>query len=173
MNRYKIYCETDGWVEVIASTTPTVCPIDGTHTVNADSVTVVERDVQITDGDYVADSVSLYDYKQLKFNEIDKRTEELIAQGFAYNSKTFSLSNNAQINLLGVDIKRNDGILPLTFHTVDDMDEETFTTPEDLDNFFMIALASKKAHLDSGSALKVSIRNAVDRAAVDAVIDNR
>jgi hypothetical protein len=26
MNKYRVYCETDGWVEVIASTEPTMCP---------------------------------------------------------------------------------------------------------------------------------------------------
>jgi hypothetical protein len=171
MNKYKIYCQTDGWVEVIASAEPTQCPIDNAHTVITGSAAVVKTGIDSFDG--VATELTLDEYKQIKFKEIDRRTAELIAEGFTYNSKVFSLSNNAQINLLGVDIKRNDGILPLTFNTIDDLDDITFTTAADVDSFFMVALATKKTHLESGNSLKVSIRNATTEAEVDAVVDTR
>lgn len=116
---------------------------------------------------------ALSEYKKLKFDEIDERTSELIDLGFVYNTKTFSLSNNAQLNLLGIDIKRNDGILPITFNTIDDLSEETLTTAEQVDAFFMTALGSKKAHLDSGTALKLQVRNAADKDAIDAIVDAR
>lgn len=116
---------------------------------------------------------ALSGYKKLKFDEIDERTSELIDLGFVYNTKTFSLSNNAQLNLLGIDIKRNDGILPITFNTIDDLSEETLTTAEQVDAFFMTALGSKKAHLDSGTALKLQVRNAADKDAIDAIVDAR
>lgn len=119
------------------------------------------------------DPLPLSVHKKNRFSEIDKRTGELIDMGFTYDSKLFSLSNNAQLNLLGIDIKRNDGILPITFNTIDDLDEITFSTAADVDNFFMAALGTKKAHLDSGTALKLQVRNAIDKATVDAVIDNR
>jgi hypothetical protein len=171
MNKYKIYCEIDGWVEVISSTEPTTCPNDVGHTVREDSLCITKIDVLLSEG--VATQVTLDEYKAFKFREIDVRTGDLISQGFIYNTKLFSLSNNAQLNLLGVDIKRNDGILPITFNTIDDMDDVTFTTPEEVDTFFMTALASKKAHLDSGTALKLSVRNATTELEIDAIIDNR
>jgi hypothetical protein len=37
----------------------------------------------------------------------------------------------------------------------------------------MTALATKKAHQDSGTVLKNQVRDAVDIAAVNAIIDNR
>jgi hypothetical protein len=168
-NKYEMYCETDGWVQIISDTEPTQCPIDGAHSIKA--ISLIKENIQVNDGTLT--NLNLNDYKKLRFKEIDIKTGELISQGFVYNSKIFSLSNNAQLNLLGVDIKRNDGILPLTFNTIDDMDDITFTDPAELDNFFMTALGSKKTHLDSGSALKLSIRNAASHLEVDAIIDNR
>jgi hypothetical protein len=176
MNKYRVYNETTGQHEYgIFDTEPTVCPDNPSDTMRVGSPTIVESNIEVGDGSAVI--TSLQNYKKLRFKEIDARTVELIAVGFQFDNgngvKTFSMSNNAQINLLGVDMKRNDGILPITFHTTDDMDGETFTTPESVDAFFMTGLGTKKAHLDSGSALKVSIRTATDEAGVDAVVDNR
>ena len=121
----------------------------------------------------VATDDTLSGHKVAKNKEIDKRTGEIISMGFVYATKVYSLSNNAQLNLLGIDIKRNDGILPITFNTIDDLDEVTLTTATEIDGFFMTALGTKKAHLDSGTSLKLQVRNAIDKAGVDAVIDNR
>jgi hypothetical protein len=38
---------------------------------------------------------------------------------------------------------------------------------------YLTALTTKKAHLDSGTALKDQIRAAADTSAVNAIIDNR
>ena len=125
--------------------------------------------------DYVLDNLTVH--KQERFKEIDAKTSKLIALGFSHDNgngaKQFSMSNNAQLNLLGADIKRSDGVLPLTFCTIDDMDQEIFTTDTQLDAFFMSALTTKMTHLDSGSVLKSSVRDAANEAAIDAVIDNR
>jgi len=121
-----------------------------------------------------AEDDTLEGYKQLKYAEIDAKTGSLIVEGgFTYAGKKFSLKETAQLNLLGVQIKRNDPILPITFNNVDNTDTQVLATPTDVDNFFMSALGTKKGHLDSGTALKDSVRAAVDKAGVDAVIDNR
>ena len=36
--KYRIYCEVDGFETVVATSPPTVCPIDAGHTINANSV---------------------------------------------------------------------------------------------------------------------------------------
>jgi len=119
--------------------------------------------------------LSLDDYKTQKMEAIDKRSGELITEGgFVYNGKTFSMSKNAQLNLLGINLKKNNAeILPVIYNTVDNSDKETLNSASDIDAFFMAALAAKKSHLDTGTALKDSVRAATDKAGVDAVIDNR
>ena len=122
------------------------------------------------------EAVDLAAYKQLKFKEIDARSEELIKEGgFTYNGKQFSLSEAAQINLLGIELKKNfAGILPITFNTYDDLDVETLTTVTHIENFFLAALTAKRTVLDTATlVLKDPIRAATTKAEVDAVIDNR
>lgn len=116
--------------------------------------------------------------KEERLTEIDKRTGELISLGFQYTNangtETFSLSELAQINWIGLnhaDVK--DTITyPLGVSTKDDGEFELIDAP-DVTTFFMTGVGTKKAHIDSGRALKVSIKNAVDEAAVNAIIDNR
>lgn len=121
-------------------------------------------------------AVTLDEHKYVKNQAIDIRTGELIALGFSHpptNSRQFSLSETAQLNLIGVEIKKNDQILPLTFNNIDNTDTLTLTTPAEVGALFMAALGTKKAHLDSGTALKDQVRAAVDFAAVDTIVDTR
>jgi hypothetical protein len=174
MDKYKVYCETDGWVEVIASAVPTVCPIDGGHTLRAGSATVIERDIK-ENIDNIATELSLENYKLLKHNAIDRRTGELIGQGFSYATKQFSLSPGAQTNILALDNTKDDPALtyPIKYNNIDDTDTYEVVDAADLHNMYLTALATKKGHLDSGTVLKDQVRAAVDEAGVDAVVDNR
>lgn len=173
MDKYKVYCEIDGWIEVIASAEPTVCPIDGGHTIKPGSATIVERNIKLRNGAYT--ELNLGDYKLLRYNEIDERTYELISEGFTYAGKIFSLSENAQTNILALDNTKDDPALayPIVYNTIDDLDTYNVADATDLHNMYLTALATKKGHLDSGTSLKQQIRDAVDEAAVDAIIDNR
>lgn len=122
------------------------------------------------------EQVSLDEYKKAAMERFDKRSGELIEQGgHNYNGKVFSLSRNAQINLLGIDSKRDvAGLLPLTLNTKDNLDTEVLNTPTDVSDFFMNALIAKKTILDIATlTLKNPVRAATDKAGVDAVIDNR
>lgn len=114
----------------------------------------------------------------LKFercNEIDAKSGDLIVNnGHAYNAKTFSLKQTAQINILGIDSRKDMvGLLPLTMNTMDNTDTEVLSTVSDVDDFFLSALVAKKGILDSGTALKDQIRAAITEAEVDLVVDNR
>jgi len=119
--------------------------------------------------------VSLSEYKQTKTDAIDDRSEELILAGYTYASKQFSLSSNAQTNILAMDTNRVDPAItyPITFNTIDDQDTYDVANATDMHGMFLTALGTKKAILDSGTALKNSVRAAVDKAGVDAVVDNR
>jgi len=117
-------------------------------------------------------------YKDEKNNAIDVRTEQLIALGYEYppaTGKMLSLSENAQLNLLGMDMTRNDPLFvyPVTMSTMDDTDTVVLANATDVHNLYLTALAAKRGHLDSGTVLKDSVRTAADKAAVDAVVDAR
>ena len=173
MNKYKLYCEVHGWVEVLSTNIPTKCPIVDTDSIRTDSVVIVEEDIYFNDGTLT--ELTLGDYKQLRYHEIDQRTGELILQGFVYQTKTFSLSTNAQTNILALDNTRDDPALtyPIKYNTLDDLDSYDVVDSADLHSMYLTALATKKATVDSGTVLKTSIRNANTQAEVDAVIDNR
>ncbi len=119
--------------------------------------------------------LDLNEYKAVRYNEIDSRTGELIANGFAYQSLVFSLSQNAQINILGLDNTKDDPALtyPIEYSTIDDSDHYYVQNATDLHYMYLTALATKKAHVDSGTVLKDLVRDAVDENAVLAIADNR
>ena len=121
------------------------------------------------------EALDLSGYKAVRFKEIDTRTEELIKQGFLYKGLVFSLSQNAQINILALHETRNDPALlyPVAYSTLDDSNHYDVIDATDLHNMYLTALATKKAHVDTGTTLKNSIRDAVNEAAVALIIDNR
>ena len=118
---------------------------------------------------------NLTELKQWRYDQIDARTGELIKQGFQHQGKTFSLSQNAQINILGLDNAKDDPAMayPIKYNTIDDLDSYDVVDAADVHTMYMAALGTKKAHVDSGTALKQQVRDAVDIAAVNAIVDNR
>jgi hypothetical protein len=174
MIKYKLYNETKlDWEFVISDVYPTVLPINPEDVLRDGSQTVVEENVKFNDGTKVI--ATLPNYKSLRYNEIDRKTGELILNGFIYASKTFSLSYNAQINILALDETRNDPALiyPIQYNTIDDLDTYSVVDATDLHNMYLAALSTKKGIIDSGTVLKTEIRNAQTEAEVDAIIDNR
>jgi hypothetical protein len=116
---------------------------------------------------------SLDKYKTAKNDAIDTRTGELIAAGHTYLGKVFSLSERAQINLLGLDNSKDELTYPISYSTKDNTDKISLADATEVHAFYLNALATKKAHLDSGNALIDQVNAATDKAGVDAVIDNR
>lgn len=126
--------------------------------------------------DAISDSISLSEYKQLRYGQVDIRTGELILQGFEYpvsSGKIFSFSENAQNNLLGTFAAKDLLGYPFPWNTKDDSESYGIADATEMATFFMTALASKKSHQDSGTAKKTQIRNAATRVAAEAVLDER
>jgi len=118
---------------------------------------------------------SLYAYKSIKFAKIDGKTYSLIENGFQYANKTFSLSQHAQAKLVGVHQVRDDPMMtyPIKWNTKDDNDYYSISDIDDLHLFYMTAVGTYKAHVDSGTALKDLVRAATSKAEVDAIVDPR
>ena len=119
--------------------------------------------------------LNLQEYKALRFKEIDDRTGGLISNGFTYKGLVFSLSQNAQINILGMDSTRDDAAItyPIEYSTIDDLAHYSVTDATDLHSMYLTALGTKKYFVDTGTVLKDAIRAAVDEAEVELIIDNR
>lgn len=136
-------------------------------------------DIESVDGGYwikdKAKGLTFLEYKDLRFEEIDNRTFELISNGFTYNGLVFSLSQNAQINILGMDATRFDPAMnyPIEYSTLDDLNHYSVVDADDLHSMYLAALGTKKYYVDSGTVLKDAVRNAIDENAVSLIIDNR
>lgn len=114
---------------------------------------------------------SLDEYKAYRYDEIDSRSQELIAAGFVYATKTFSLSHNAQINWDNLKNNTSEYIFPKDISTTD---SDTYSLASvNLSAFWAEKEMILNGHLDSGRALKKQIFDAVDRSASEAIIDNR
>jgi len=174
MNLYRVFCEIHGWLEIISTAVPTVCPVDDGDTLRAESATVLQQGIRTNEDGYYTE-VSLDNYKLLKNNAIDDRTGELISSGYNFTGKQFSLSANAQTNILALDNSRDDPALtfPIEYNTIDDADSFFIPDSTTLHGMYLTALATKKGVVDSGTSLKNQVRAAIDEAEVDAVIDNR
>ena len=177
MDKYRMYNETkDQWECCLADVEPTVLPDNPGDTLRAGSTYIMQENISVNDGTVVDVNVDLANYKALRYTEIDNKTGELVVQGFEYPASSgniFSLSQNAQINISALNQSRDDVAYPITYNTIDDINEYSVTDVTSMHNMYLTALATKKASIDSGSALKAQIRAAIDRAEVDAIIDNR
>ena len=113
--------------------------------------------------------------KQAKIACIDARTDELIAEGFVYQGKQFSLSLPSQAKMMGTHQVRNDSqlVYPIKWNNIDDTDYYNIQNPADLDGFYFTGLGTVRAHLDSGSDLKDLVNQATTVAEVEAVVDPR
>jgi len=113
----------------------------------------------------------LANLKARRYGEIDLRTGQLIGAGFTYDSAQFSLSANAQLNWSEIHSNVSAFSDPVEVATIDNNVYDL--THANVDAFWTAALNATKGHLDSGRALKKSVFDAADKAAVDAVVDNR
>lgn len=113
--------------------------------------------------------------KEARFADIDRRTEELIRQGFSFAGKVFSLSANAQQTYTGLYAIRAEPLLqyPVKVNTLDNLDHLLLADAAAIVGFYLTAVGTYRARLDSGTALKDQVRAAADAAAVQAVIDSR
>jgi hypothetical protein len=130
---------------------------------NVSEMSQSEKDTQ--------DASDLPAYKTIRYAEIDQKTDELIAQGFSYDSQTFSLSVAAQTNFNTLKNQESAFTWPVDITT---KDENTYSLAQaNLTAFWATGAGTVKTHLDSGRVLKKSIFDAADQAAVDTIVDSR
>jgi hypothetical protein len=114
--------------------------------------------------------MTLDELKNIRYTEIDIRTQQLILAGFPWDGLTFSMSTSAQINWSNFP-NLPDALFPLP---IMDITETLYMLAlADKTNFYLSALNYKNTQLQSGSVLKAQIKACADEACVNAIIDNR
>lgn len=111
--------------------------------------------------------------KAKRFDEIDARTTELVAAGFTFDGQTFGLGTAQRVCWIELETNHAAGRLawPVTVGT---LDHRSYALTEvSLPAFLAAALAGHMTPTAEGVALKQQIVDAVDVAAVDAVVDTR
>lgn len=128
-----------------------------------------------TFSELVHDGLSLDELKDIRKSLIDHRSAELIAEGFDYTGVKFSMSTNAQANNLGLHKDKDAAHLtyPFVYASKDNKQFVTINNSSEMNSMYLSAFSHKMSILGAGNVLKQSIHNAVDKAAVDAIVDNR
>ena len=104
--------------------------------------------------DYVDDFQSLEEAINFKKDQIDKRTQELIFEGFSFAGLHWSLSINAQINWNNLP-QLPEIVFPLA---IQDVDGNNYNLEySDRMNFYYTAVNIKNSHLQSGNILKTQV----------------
>lgn len=120
-------------------------------------------------------ALSLEEARAAKAQAIDAVTQALIARGFTFNGKRFSLSAQAQATLLGTNSLKDSPYFtwPITWPTVDDNDVTTISGAQEFEMFFLTAVGTIRAILESGNALKVACTTAATLEELSAIVDPR
>lgn len=113
--------------------------------------------------------------KDQRIRDIDERTVALINQGFSFAGKVFSLSMAAQANLTGTHGLKDDPAFeyPVEWNTLDNGEPHELADADAFHAFYLVAVGTKRSHLDSGTAKRNLIRDALTQIALDAVVDDR
>lgn len=123
------------------------------------------------------EEIALPILKRVRLAEIDTRTQALIAQGFAYDGKVFSLSLPAQSYWTNLYQARQlftaMGGYPLRVNTLDDSSAYDVADEADAAGLYQAAVGTVKARLGSGTVLKDQVRAAATKADLDAIVDER
>lgn len=120
-------------------------------------------------GNHIA--TTLVEYRNVRHLEIDLKTTELIEVGFIYDSITFSLSNLSQGNY---DALQNNTSYYTWPKDISTKDSDTYELAEaNVDTFWTAYKDVVEGHIETGRVLNASIKNAADKDAVDAIVDNR
>lgn len=115
--------------------------------------------------------------KTARIAAVDLRTQELIAEGFAFAGKRFSMSEAAQRNWIALSSGLANGMLPfpMAVSTVDEH-SHVLAAANDLKAFlgaYMVYQADPAQPLGSGRALKERITAATTIEELDAIADDR
>jgi len=123
-------------------------------------------------------TMTLDEARQVRFAQIDHRTDELISQGFEYTPGSgvmLSLSLEAQNRLTGVLLLKDSPMIgyPIRWNAINDEFYHDVTDATDVVNMYGTAAGTLKARVQSGTQIKNEIRNALTVDAIMAVVDPR
>jgi len=130
----------------------------------------------VTTHEYVAPT--FVENKAAKIAAIDTHTAELIVvHPFQYDSVSFSMSEHAQSNWIGLGMAHNMGLVSFPY-TISALDETSYVLEgaADLVAFIgtaMVYQSSPDEPLASGRTLRAAAAAATDQAELDAVVDDR
>ena len=113
--------------------------------------------------------------KHRKIGAIDRRTEELIGMGFIYGGVACSLSIPSQSKMTAAhQIKDHPYFAyPVEWNSIDDSSTYSIASAADMDMFYLTAIGTIRARLDSGTSLKNLVRAAALVAEVEGIVDPR
>lgn len=160
-------------LEEITESTPEYDPL--THTVVTGDW-VYDLDAKTATRSKTLVERTLADVKRDKNALIDARTRELIGAGFTHDGHHFSLSDQAQMNIVGLKTPIDAGwvTFPHAMSTTDDNDPEyVLADVAAYTAVYAAAVGTVKAHTDSGRTLKKAVAAAETIADVAAVVDER
>lgn len=166
-----IKASTIGSLSLGASTEGNTCFIYFELKLTPDQQTVLGQCIALTN----SPTTTLQEAKQAKFEQIDKKTNEIIARGYVWEGVVLSLSLPSQTRLNGVYAMQDDppGGYPIVWNSLDD---NSFVTLEDAkDTVSMHDAAGNRLRevVDSGTAIKEEVRAATTVAEVEAIVDPR
>lgn len=101
------------------------------------------------------DRDNIPDYKQYLCDELDRRTQTTIAEGFVFDNVTFSLSQNAQINISNISNIPEQAFPFVYLGKDDEYYELSFANKM---NFYFTALGIVKNTRIANGAIKVQVK---------------
>lgn len=140
---------------------------DGSNVVECSEDEIEIRELEIPPAE------TLEDFKAVKLAQIDVRTGQLIATGYSFGGFQFSLSANAQTNLIAIFMTKDFLTYPIRYNTKNDEEAFDIDSAATLTNLYFTALNTKKGFLDSGTVYKDAIRDATTIDEVKSVNDIR
>jgi hypothetical protein len=121
----------------------------------------------------LAPTFDLARYKLRKIAAIQGKTEQLLAGGFKYAGKVFSLGLAAQAMWNAAAVKKaKAGVFPLKVGTLQGLTHALASATE-LDAFTDAAFDRGRAIHEPAAVMIEQVMAAQDKAAVDAIVDNR
>lgn len=158
----------DGQGSLIKATSDDAEPIVG-----ATPITIApESGKQIFDSVSQTWSLPIAQLKTSKIAVIDAKTQELISQGFTYDSQEFSLELRDIAVWTNLMVSRTNLTYPFTVMTKNNQ-AYVFATSVDVEQFYQGGFDAAQAHYDSDRGLKLQVNAATTSAEIDAIADTR